>query len=95
MLATAGPIGPQASAKIGLNPQVRVLVRELLGPAPRAAPTDRPLVEVDDLERERPAVLDREPRRLRARRAPEGVGLAEAAEAPAIRHKGDTLSSTR
>src|SRR4051794_29164154 len=81
MLAASRPTPFQPSAKIGLNrwAQVGVLVRELLGAAPRAAVADGSVVEVDHLVAERAAVLDREPGRAQARRSPDRVGIAEAA----------------
>src|SRR3954451_5061929 len=130
-LAVARPTAPQRLGKTWLSraAEVRVLVRELLGAAPRPAVADGPVVEVDHLVGERAAVLDRQAGIAQARRPPDGVGVTEAAvdgpgirvdeahalmigtggvrhhrpaveaEAPAIRHKGDTrgwaLSCTR
>ena len=84
MLPTAHPTAPQPRAKPRLSrsggrAQVGVLVGELLGAAPGAAAADGPMVEVDDLVDERPAVLDREPRAAQPLRTTRRIGVAQAA----------------
>ena len=84
MLPTIPPTPDQPRAKPGKacstrRPQVGVLVRELLGAAPGTAAADGAVVEVHDLVVVRAAVLDREPLGAQALRAPQRVGIAEAA----------------